>query len=249
MKPTNAPPQSVFRLALSTPGYVLGDRKLLSLSLLPSFFAGFAFVVLFLGSYRLRDYLLSPPTQLLLKIPYEMFFFLIVLALVGVASLVVLHLFGGWILDFLVSSIYLREGVPIAKSHGFLRATAIGLVYELQRIAILIFLALCLVITGLIPILAPGSLLLSFFILGFEFYDYPLVIREVRFQKRIAMIRKRALLVLVTGACLGALLVIPLIGPICLPLFYAFSTRTISQWPEIYEKAARGSCAVSDGKI
>lgn len=167
------------------------------------------------------------------------FAYLITLILSGIGSVIgayiaIMVLTGFFVELFIEHSLKKRGQTPF-QSPSFINSLLRSLKDESRKLLIFGILGIIIIISALIPILAPISFILGSLLLGFEIFDLPLTLIGFRFMERLKIARAHLVPVLTLGVLCSLVAVIPLLPILLLPVGYLTALRSALDWREIKE--------------
>lgn len=213
-------------LFVKAAGVIISDRKLLTLCLIPWAIAlmlfGGSFFLLIANHNELTGWLFGQSAAWYAFV-FDVIAFLLEIVIAAIIALLVTLVLADIFIESFVIKVFKKLGSSIdlePRGTSFVGGVLWALADNLKRLLYLGLISIVLFVFAWFPPLLVVVLFLSFFLAGLDSLDLPLQLKGLSFPERLAFARKQPLVTVVLGACYLALLMIPVLGLLSLPLAY-----------------------------
>jgi uncharacterized protein involved in cysteine biosynthesis len=220
-------------------GVILGNRKLLSLCLVPVTIGSLAFLASIICSFIYKEeisWALFSAGAGTLQFFLSWLVFLALFAVSGLISYLVAIMVGSFALEAFAEEVFRRHGrdPPVTKGFGaYARVLLRGVIDALVQLFVFGFVAVLFFALSFIPLLHLIPLILGALVLGYTLVDLPLTVLGLRFKRRLAIANCHKFEIFIIGLLYSFALPFPFAGILLLPPAYYVAIGRIVQWEEV----------------
>lgn len=215
---------------------IMGNPRLLALCLAPMLIGVVSFVVFISLMFIYRGDL----TSLIITdangwwyLIVSWFLMLLGVFVSGILALIVLSIIGAIFIELFIESLLVSRGLLDEQPFSLkriVRSTVFAIKDTLERLLIIGFVSLTLIVFSFFPVLYLVSLFLGVFLIGFNLVEQPLTLLQYNIRHRIKLARSNWREVLGLGITFSIVMLIPLGAVLLLPLAYYVAVERIATW-------------------